>query len=210
MNRVVGRSVCTLLRDAALGRNLPDNLKSWPLSPEKCWKYINWIYQPDFAILIFRTSADHSCVLPQLFSCHLSQKWSNAPPQQREGRNSQCRAGGEWFHWYIGRIQSICIYKQVYSEKITRIVEDISGLNLLEVNIFSSSKAHFHSHCNTTRWQIWTVCWSRSWTFPTPRSWWPGLRLLHLRQLLLLRCHNCLFWQNFFCNAFHPVIQCWS
>ena len=35
MNRVVGRSVCTLLRDAALGRNLPDNLKSWPLSPEK-------------------------------------------------------------------------------------------------------------------------------------------------------------------------------
>ena len=91
MNRVVGRSVCTLLRDAALGRNLPDNLKSWPLSPEKCWKYINWIHQPDFAILIFRTSADHSCVLPQLFSCHLSQKWSNAPPQQREGRNSQCR-----------------------------------------------------------------------------------------------------------------------
>ena len=26
MNRVVGRSVCTLLRDAALGRNLPDKL----------------------------------------------------------------------------------------------------------------------------------------------------------------------------------------
>ena len=36
MNRVVGRSVCTLLRDAALGRNLPYNLKSWPLSTEKC------------------------------------------------------------------------------------------------------------------------------------------------------------------------------
>ena len=95
---------------------------------------------------------------------------------------------------------SIYIYKQVYSEKITRIVEDISGLNLLEVNIFSSSKAHFHSHCNTTRWQIWTVCWSRSWTFPTPRSWWPGLRLQPLLQLLLLRC---LFCQNFFCSAFH-------
>ena len=88
-------------------------------------------------------------------------------------------------------IQSICIYKQVYSEKITRIVEDISGLNLLEVNDLPSSKAHNFPNCDKTRLQTWTVCWSQSWTFPTLQSWWLELLLPPLRQLLLLRCADC-------------------
>ena len=39
MNRVVGRSVCTLLRDAALGIPI-GNLKSQPFAPQERWKSV--------------------------------------------------------------------------------------------------------------------------------------------------------------------------
>ena len=78
---------------------------------------------------------------------------------------------------------------QVYSEKITRIVEDISSLNLLEVskaykvlNLSTISHLMFYS-----RWRIWTVCWSRSSTFPTPPWWWLALLLQLLPPPPLLR-----------------------
>ena len=53
------------------------------------------------------------------------------------------------------------------------------------------------------RLQTWTVCWSRSWTFPTPQSWWPELLPLPLQLLLLLRLIFILIIEK------HPV-QCRS
>ena len=110
MNRVAGRSMCTLLRDAALGRNLPKYLKKaghYHLESDE-----NISPESTNQVLIFRTSADHSCVLSQLFSCHLSPKWSNAPAQQRQGHN----AGGEWSQWHLGEFRAFVIPAGVLGE----------------------------------------------------------------------------------------------
>ena len=81
-------------------------------------------------ILLFQDLSGSLLYLAEAFQLHLLSIMKQCPclPKRRSNHAKSSSKGFPKEH-----SKHLYLHKQVYSEKITRIVEDISGLNLLEV-----------------------------------------------------------------------------